>query len=61
MTQRKASSSQPAAGPTVARVGSNAVASIAAVISATEISNIRRRPYLSPMWLNATAPNGRIR
>ena len=51
ITQRSASSSQPAAGPTAARVGSSAVASIAAVISATDNSIIRRRPLLSPIWL----------
>ena len=61
MTQRSASSSQPAAGPIAARVGSSAVASIAAVISATDISIMCRRPRLSPMWLKKTAPSGRIR
>ena len=49
ITQRSARSSQPAAGPTAARVGSRAVASIAAVISATDNSIIRRRPHLSPI------------
>ena len=61
MTQRKSSSSTPAAGPIAARVGSNAVASIAAVISATDSSSMVRRPLRSPMWPKAIAPSGRIR
>ena len=44
ITQRSRNSSQPAAAPTWAWVGSKAVASIAAVISATDISSMRRRP-----------------
>ena len=61
ITQRSRNSAQPAAAPTWAWVGSKAVASIAAVISATDISSIRRRPVRSPIWPNTTAPSGRIR
>ena len=44
-----------------ARVGSSAVASIAAVISATDISIMCRRPRRSPIWPKKIAPSGRIR
>src|SRR3954471_21854894 len=59
ITQRRRKRSQPAAGPIAARVGSRPVSSIAPVISATDESIIRRRPYLSPIWPKTIAPSGR--
>ncbi len=61
ITQRRPNSSQAAAGPICAAVGSSAVASIAADITAIDSSSIGRRPRRSPMWPNTTAPTGRIR
>ena len=61
MTQRSASSSQPAAAPACACVGSSAVASIAALISAIDSNMVGRRPWRSPIWPKTIAPSGRIR
>ena len=51
----------PAAAPICAWVGSSAVASIAADITAIDSSSIGRRPCRSPICPNTTAPTGRIR
>src|SRR5688572_10546490 len=51
----------PAAGPISVRVGNSAVASVTAVITATERSNVLRRPYRSPTCPKNKAPRGLIR
>ncbi len=60
ITQRRPISSQAAAGPTCAWVGSMAVASIAADMTIIDSSSIGRRPRRSPTCPNTTAPTGRI-
>ncbi len=52
---------KPGAGPIWSRVGSNAIASIAALINPTDRSNVHRRPWRSPTCPKNRAPSGRMR